>query len=120
MTRAEIKKLDKEITEWCEEYSVCRSCNKCFSHLDPHHMIPRWYKSTRWVWANIMPVCFICHCGLGACPKDSEVKYHAYALEDWYLLQVLKQHTNKFSYEENLEMIGWSAERVLARYEGRE
>ena len=115
MTSKETAILDRLITRHATAAPFCDVCGVGAS-LSPHHVIKRRHRSMRWLYFNIIPVCFSCHGWMEVEPAEAE-KYYEQRYPEWAQMQELKEKLNHFGYAENRAMMGLTVQEVLVTYE---
>ena len=126
MKKTLVKKLDKI---WTDKIKIdqgwrCEKCGRTNTQvrLNSHHIIGRRHRSLRWVLSNGVCLCVSCHTfGLNSAHEDPVgfVEWLKMARGDKQLkeLNLLKGKINKFSYEENLEMMEMSIPKIIKQYD---
>jgi len=121
MTKAEIKKLDKEISKRGKAVGICEVCNIVPKQVHPHHYISRRYHVTRWVFANIVVLCPKCHYLFHQHPIKARDKCKLIRVAWWEdeLRELSNFIARGMSYQEHYQMIDWTLSQVLEFHKGR-
>jgi len=123
MNKTLVKKLDNLWALKIKQEAAmrCEVCGLYLCRLNSHHFISRNHRSLRWVLDNGFSLC-VSHHTFGKVSAHCDPQWFVeYAREQrgekWYSnIKSLKNKINKFSYEENLEMMDMPLEEIVNKY----